>query len=167
MTLRLALLTFVALGHLFLVAIGGLEVRLAPDDTLRARLLGLHGSLSGASTGHGYFTPDIPVQYHPVFVLKDNDGRTWTDVFEKDSNREADLRLIQIGAEIWDDPEYGWTWARAMFRRHPTATEVVVQMQKYEMPTMAAYQRGDRPRWVTVDEYSYSRNAENDSAGED
>jgi hypothetical protein len=170
-----AVLTAVAAVHLFLVACGAAGLTLLPEDTPSEKLLRLYGELSGADNNFGFFAPRVGAQIRAIFTLTDSDGNTWTDVLERGSNRETDLRVEVLIESVLDDnaledeedeDEEGdeedeeeasrpsWlqtasvkSWAVWMFARHPSAVEVAVSVEYYYVPPMDEYRTGARPEW--------------------
>ncbi len=151
----------IALLHLALVVCGaaggyGLFAGLGPFTSG----VFLYGALSGSSNGYGFFAPGINSQVGAAFLLEDADGNTWTDELQRGHGREAVLRINSgvswAGQEELRD-ELARSWAATMFGRHPTATEVVVQVRIYEPPTMEQYHDGVRAEWEVIHEAVFSR----------
>jgi hypothetical protein len=52
------------------------------------------------------------------------------------------------------------SWAATMFSRHPRAVSLTVMVEAYDIPTMAQFRAGLRPRWIVVYEAQVCRAAD-------
>jgi hypothetical protein len=176
MTIRHALLTLLAAGHLTLVACGAFGLTpLAPKSPV-AKLQDLYGELSGANNGYGFYAPTVASEHRAVFELTDEDGETWTDSLMTGASFESAIRLqniVQTSVELQaesesnaDDAEFHWMdriaflWADAMLKRHPSAVEVEVKLEVFFVVPMAEYRAGVRPKWEVVYQDRFTRKKE-------
>jgi hypothetical protein len=163
MSTRHIVRTVLAAAHLALAAWCASGRATFPDNRA-GQLLALYGTLSGAENQWGFFAPDVGWQVRPVFVLKDGAGRTWIDSIERGSNREANLRLGGIVDTMYAldevDRNQIQSWAAAILGRNPEAVTLLVRIERYQIPTMAVYRRGERPEWAIVDTLTFSRAVE-------
>jgi hypothetical protein len=116
-------------------------------------LIARYGALSGTDSSYGFFAPAVGTQLRVSFELTREDGTKTTDVLTTGASHEADLRIGDMVAIFWMADEdlqrsLAASWAGRMLARHPEATRVVVHLDAYELPTMAEYQRGERPDWA-------------------
>jgi hypothetical protein len=95
------------------------------------------------------------------FVLVDRDGKQWTDALDSNMGREARLRVGSGVSMAADFPElmrgFARSWAATMLGRHPTAQQVTVVVETYELPPMDAYATGDQAEWMVVYQESFDR----------
>jgi hypothetical protein len=157
---RHALATGLAACHLTLAVCGAAHLPLLSVDSLAGKALALYGALSGSDNGYGFFAPSVSSQLRVTFSMTDSAGRRWTDVLARGHNREADLR---IGGIVSMSSSEEWrrglaaSWAARMFGSHPEASQVVIRIEVYDVPSMAEYQEGKRPEWNTVYEATLFR----------
>jgi hypothetical protein len=153
MSAKHRLLLGLAAGHLSLVTLGASSVSLHPLG-LPGRLLEAYATLSGASSGYGFFAPGVSGQLVAHFDVIDAEGRRTAAALETGSSHEADLRVGNIIDQFWSEDEDAPGLSRALaaslagkiFGRHPEAREVVVRLEHFEPVSMEAFRRGDRPR---------------------
>jgi hypothetical protein len=94
--------------------------------------------------------------------MKDADGRQWQDALIPDDSSVAGFRsstVLDAFPVMSEQVRRGLaaSWAGAMFGRHPSAEEVVVQVEIESLPTMQEW-RGGRPRsWTPVYEGTFLR----------
>jgi hypothetical protein len=164
MSRRQFLVTAVACMHLVLVACGatGLFQALAPAAPVRA--VQWYGTMSGASTGYGFFAPGVGPQIRAAFVLTDAQGRCWKDDFEAGRNQEVRLRLGSlVDAFPLEEAEEALrhdvlaSWADTQLARHPQAHKVEIRVEAFEVPSRAEFRAGARPGWVTLYRASFIR----------
>jgi hypothetical protein len=158
--MRLRILAIVlAAVHLVLVVCGAVHFRLVPLQW-GGIVQHTYGALSGSDSGFGFFAPGVASALRATFTMTDDEGRTWTDVLEHGNNREARLRLGTVVSNFAEESmrrDVAASCAATPFGRHPTARQVVVRVEVYELPPMDAYRDGARPEWVPVYEVTVSR----------
>jgi hypothetical protein len=158
MRLRILAIALAAV-HLVLVVCGAAHFRLVPLQW-GGIVQHTYGALSGSDSSFGFFAPGVASQLRATFTMTDDEGRTWTDVLEHGNNREARLRLGTVVSNFAEESmrrDVAASCAATMFGRHPTARQVVVRVEVYELPPMDAYRDGARPEWVPVYEVTVSR----------
>jgi hypothetical protein len=151
-------------GHLALVACGAAGLRLLPASNIAGQTLRCYGALSGADMGFGFFAPAVGSQMRAVFVLTDGTGHTWEDDLEAGHNHEVKLRIGALINQfpVADQEEFlrrdlAASWAGTLFARHPTAQQITVRVEAYDVPSRAEYRAGARPAWVHVSSYTCTR----------
>jgi hypothetical protein len=167
MTLKHAFFCILAATHLVLVVCGAVHWPPEPPpadrrpDTGWDKALEMVRDASGSDHGHGYFSTGIGPVNRLIFILRDPQGRTWPDVFEKTGAHEADLRFVEIVDTMMDDDalrdHFARACGRAMLVRHPTATQVTIRVEEDDMPSMEAYRAGARVKWTTEYELTLTR----------
>jgi hypothetical protein len=158
MRLRLLAIALVTV-HLVLVVCGAAHFRLVPLS-MGGIVQHIYGSLSGSDSGFGFFAPGVSSAMRATFTMTDAHGKTWTDVLEHGNNREARLRLGTVVSNFAEEKmrrDVAASCAATMFGRHPTACQVVVRVEVYELPPMEAYRDGAQPEWVPVYEVKVTR----------
>jgi hypothetical protein len=150
------LLLCAALGHLTLVVLGARDVCLC-DYGAPGQLAVLYSALSGADSGYGFFAPKVASPRTARFTLVDEAGRVIVDTLPPRITREADIRVEDL-VEMFDTrriddevrAQLAGTWAAAMFKRHPEAVSVTVDMGSWRVPTMAEAREGKPWRWRSI-----------------
>jgi hypothetical protein len=145
--------------HLVLVVCGAAHFRLVPLQW-GGIVQHTYGALSGSDSGFGFFAPGVASQLRATFTMTDDAGNSWTDVLEHGNNREARLRLGTVVSNFAEEKmrrDVAASCAATMFGRHPTARQVVVRVEVYELPPMEAYRAGAQPEWIPVYEATVSR----------
>jgi hypothetical protein len=152
-----------ALAHLGLVALGALHVHydfLGPAG----KLFTWYGSLSAADSQYDFFAPGVGSQLRAVFEVVDDKDRVLQEDLCPDADREVSLRVGNIIGLFWDavdEPQsrrsLAASWAGRVLARYPLATQVQVRLQAYDLPAMADYRRGERPRWNPFYEATFVR----------
>jgi hypothetical protein len=158
MKLRILAIALVAV-HLVLVVCGAAHFRLVPLN-MGGIVQHTYGALSGSDSSFGFFAPGVSSAMRATFTMTDDKGHTWTDVLEHGNNREARLRLGTVVSNFAEETmrrDVAASCAATMFGRHPTARQVIVRVEVYELPPMEAYRDGARPEWVPVYEATVSR----------
>ncbi len=148
--------------HLILVGCGAAGVTWSPALGVAGRALAYYGELSGADNGYGFYAPAVGTEARAVITMTDAAGRTRTDIPAEGTSHEARLRLGSIaGLLVPEDPDaspsLAAAWAAAMFGRHPEAQRIVIRVEDYDVPTLAEYRAGARPRWSPVSEAIFAR----------
>src|SRR5262249_50739225 len=146
--------------HLLLVVCGAAGLSLLPDGTGPGKALRWYGAMSGSDNGYGFFAPGVASQFRATFTLSDGAGRGWTDTLEGEPNPEVTLRIrsiVGLFAEGGLGPALAASWAAKLFGRHPDARHLLVRVEAYDLPTMAEYRDGERPRWQPIYEATFAR----------
>jgi hypothetical protein len=164
-----------ASAHLLLVAGGAARLLPRLGDSAPVKALQWYGTMSGADAGYNFFAPRVGSQIRVVFTLTDREGRTWKDALEGDTNQEVRLRLgslsslFPMGFECEGEAlrhDLCASWAATVLSRHPDAEEAEVRVEKYEVPPMAEYRAGSRPRWQPVHATVFRPASSNGEAGQ-
>jgi hypothetical protein len=170
-----------ATGHLCLVTLGASTVSLRGLG-LPGRALDEVGSLSGANSGYGFFTPGVTSQLGARFDLIDRDGRRTTASLATGASHEADLRVGNIVSQFGslDDDDDGdeeetahlrrslaASLAGTMFARYPEAAVVVVRLETFTPASMEAWRGGERPEWRPVYTAKFVHQAQPEVESED
>jgi len=170
MKLRHKLLLAFAGFHVVLVAMGATGTQSATSSTAAGELVSAYSALSGADNGYGFFA-GVGAQHRTRFFLTDKSGKTWSDNLELGSNSEASMRFTGISNLLPSMSENDRlaiykSMAATMFGRHPNAETVTVRMDVWgfdqkgapaDYPSMKQYRDGVRPRWLPVEEITFTR----------
>ena len=158
-----------AAAHLAIVLCGACYCLPDYDQGSAAGLIRWYGTTSGAGSSYGFFAPEVGVPHRARFVLRDEQGGTWSDSFDRASTNEARLRLTGIvvtsfmSGDAYKSAQWREklvkSWAATMFTRHSRAVELTVVVEAYDVPNMAAYRTGSRPGWQTVYEARLRRDS--------
>lgn len=162
MSRRQKLLSGLVFLHLILVAMGASQRPPLPGRA--GVLIDYYGSLSGASSGYGFFAPRVGSQLRGRFDIYDDRGKIGTQSLERGENREADLRVGNILGWFWLDSRnrplqrsLAASWAGKAFARNPDAVKVGVRLESYYLPIMEKYRAGERPYWKPYYEAKFVR----------
>jgi hypothetical protein len=168
-----------AAGHLVLVTLGASTVSLR-EHGLPGRALDAYGTLSGANSGYGFFTPGVTFQLGARFDIVDRDGRIKDASLATGASHEADIRvgniIDQFGSVGDDDDEeeadrvrraLAASLAGKMFARNPEAAAVVVRLETFAPASMEAWRGGERPRWCPLYTAKFVRQAQPEVESED
>ncbi len=160
MAFRRCLWVLLAAGHLVTVVCGACYLLPGSNSGPAGQIVRWYATMSGAGSSYGFFAPQVGAKHRARFLLQDDKGSTWWEVFDQASSLEARLRLTGIveSAFMSGDadkfPEWRKrlveSWAATMFSRHPSAESLNVLVQFYDIPTIAEYRAGSRPSWETV-----------------
>ena len=160
MRFRRCLWVLLAAGHLVAVICGACHRLPNRSAGPVAQTVRWYARMSGADSNYGFFAPAVGAPHRGRFLLQDDEGSTWRDVFDQTNRSEARLRLSGIvesafmSGEAEESPEWRKhlvrSWAAAMFRRHTSAVSLTLIVEAYDFPTMAEYRAGSRPRWQIV-----------------
>lgn len=169
-----------AAGQLTLVALGMARIGLLPDSTTAGKLLRIYCGITGADNTYGFFAPGVRHQERAVFRMTDETGRQWNDDLQYGQSHEANLRLgstTNVLREVDDETAFYFmgSMADTMFKRHPSAKTVEVQIQAYairlpgagngvvpafDFPTMAEYRQGKQPEWIDLYSLTFRTDAD-------
>jgi len=172
MTIRQKLLLGIAGVHLLLVAVGAAGLPVIPRSNPLGDSVALYSAASGADNGYGFFAPGVGAQIRTRFILRDANGRTWTEDLQLGNTSEANLRFTGISNLLPTLPAEQRrrilrSMAGTMFGKYPSAKHVTIQLDLYgfdrsatesDFPTMKEYAAGARPQWLPLSTITFSRN---------
>jgi len=157
-----------AAAHLGCVAAGALHVKF--QRALRP--LAIYSASSGADSTYDFFAPGVLNDLRATFEMTDAAGGVTFDTLETGASREVDRRYKNLVSTFWMVQEdrsranaFAASWAGRMLRRHPSAQQVTVRVDVYDLPSMAAWRDGRRPAWNPLYEASIPRKGRPDAAG--
>ena len=153
-----------ALGcHLALVVAGAAHLTSRIHAPI-GRGLRFYDALSGAGDSYSFFAPAVGPQLQARFVLSTPKGERVEETLENGKSREVGFRLGNLAGTVYiaaerTDLRRAFLGALAANRldAHPDANRVHVSIEEWEMPTMAAYRVGARPRWRSLYEATFVR----------
>ncbi|WP_437936567.1 hypothetical protein [Sorangium sp. So ce341] len=149
---RAVLLLAAAAAHVVVVCLGALHVHIGDEGWAR-RAVKVYGLLSGADSGYSFFAPGVGSTRSASFQVNGADGEIATDVLETGVSREADIRVRNIIGMFWLEEDQMVrrslvaSWVGKVLARHPDADSVVVQLDTFELPSMAEYREGKAAGW--------------------
>jgi hypothetical protein len=98
------------------------------------------------------------------FALSTPQGERSEETLEAGKSREVSFRLGNLAATVYvlaksTDLRRAFLGALAANRlgAHPEANLVQVNIEEWEMPTMAEYRVGVRPRWRSLQDATFDR----------
>jgi hypothetical protein len=125
------------------------------------RELRFYDALSGAGDSYSFFAPAVGPQLRVRFA-----GEHIDETLEAGKSREVGFRLGNVAGTVYvaskrEDLRRAFLAALAArcFGAHPDASSVQVSIEEWEMPTMAEYRAGARPRWRSLHDATFVRNA--------
>jgi hypothetical protein len=149
--------------HLALVVAGAAHL----SPRLRGpvgRGLRFYGALSGAGDSYSFFAPAVGPQLRARFTLTTPQGDRSEETLERGKSREVGFRLGNLAGTVYiaatrTDLRRAFLGALAANRlgAHPEAHGVRVSIEEWDMPTMAEYRVGARPRWRSLLEATFVR----------
>ena len=157
------------LGAAHLVAVIGGAAHWLPERSTSGigKAVEWYGRMSGADSQYAFFAPEVVARFRARFILQDERGATWSDRLEQTKSPEAGLRLEGIVERAFANKaaeesaerreRLVKSWAAAMFTRHPQAVSLTIVVEAYDVPTMAEFRAGRRPKWETVYEARVDR----------
>ncbi|WP_437970969.1 hypothetical protein WMF04_17535 [Sorangium sp. So ce260] len=149
---RRALLLLAVAAHFVIVGLGALHVHIGDEGWAR-RAVKYYGRLSGANSGYSFFAPGVGSTLAANFQVNGSNGKIAADVLETGVSREADIRVRNIIGMFWLEEDemvrrsLVASWAGKVLARHPGADSVVVQLDTFELPSMAEYREGKTTGW--------------------
>ena len=154
--------TIAACVHLSLSICGAAEVTPAAGTPVGAALAH-YGFVSGADCGFSFFAPSVASLCRVQLTLRDDEGGAWEDTVFGPADSAFGLRssaVFDYLPEMSERLRRGVTgsWAGVLFGRHPRASEVKVEVEVEDLPTMAEWRAGSRSRWIFVYEGTFVRN---------
>ena len=158
-------------AHLAAVICGAAHWLPERSTTGVGKAIAWYGRMSGADSQFGFFAPAVVSNYRTRFNLQNERGDTWPDRLEQTKSTEAALRLEGIVERAFANgaaeesaqrrERLVKSWAAAMFTRHPRAVSLTIVVEVYDVPTMAEYRAGLRPKWEVL----YEGRVEREPAG--
>ena len=149
--------------HLVLVAAGAAHLTSRVHGPL-GRGLRFYDALSGAGDSYSYFAPAVGPQLRARFSLSTPQGERFDETLETGKSREVSFRLGNLAGTVYvmaqrTDLRRAFLGALAAnrFGAHPRANLVQVRIEEWEMPTMAEYRVGARPRWRSLRDATFVR----------
>ncbi len=128
------------------------------------RGLRFYDALSGAGDSYSFFAPAVGPQLRARFTLSTPQGERSEETLEAGKSREVGFRLGNLAGTVYivathTDLRRAFLGALAAsrFGAHPGANLVQVSIEEWEMPTMAEYRAGARPRWRTLHDATFER----------
>ena len=149
--------------HLALVAAGAAHLTSRVHGRV-GRELRFYDALSGAGDSYSFFAPAVGPQLRVRFT-----GERFDETLEAGKSREVGFRLGNVAGTAYIASEradlrraFLGALAASCFGAHPDANDVRVSIEEWEMPTMAAYRDGARPRWRSLHEATFVRTPRNE-----
>ena len=149
--------------HLALVVAGAAHLTARLHGPVASGLR-FYDALSGAGDSYSFFAPAVGPELRARFVLATPQGTRSEEVLGADKNREVGFRLGTLAGTVYvltkhTDVRRAFLGALAAnrFGAHPEASRVDVSIDAWEMPTMAEYRIGLRPRWRALNEATFVR----------
>jgi hypothetical protein len=158
------LLLVAAFGcHLALVVAGAAHLTSRLHGPV-GRGLRFYDALSGAGDSYSFFAPAVGPQLRSRFTFSTPQGDRTEETLETGKSREVGFRLGNLAGTVYivasrTDLRRAFLGALAASRlgAHPEADLVHVSIEEWEMPTMAEYRVGARPRWRSLYEATFAR----------
>lgn len=129
-----------------------------------ARELRFYDAVSGAGDSYSFFAPAVGPELRARFILVTPKGTRSEEVLGTGKSREVGFRLGTLAGTVYvlakrTDLRRAFLGALAANRlgAHPEASLVQVSIDAWEMPTMAEYRVGVRPRWRPLHEATFAR----------
>ena len=128
------------------------------------RGLRFYDALSGAGDSYSFFAPAVGPQLRARFIVSTPLGDRFEETLEDGKSREVGFRVGNLAGTVYiaaerTDLRRAFLGALAASRlgAHPEANRVQVIIEEWEMPTMAEYRVGARPRWRSLHEATFVR----------
>lgn len=129
-----------------------------------AKGLRFYDAVSGAGDSYSFFAPAVGPELRARFILTTPQGTRSEEVLGTGRSREVGFRLGTLAGTVYvlarrTDLRRAFLGALAANRlgAHPEASRVLVSIDAWEMPTMAEYRIGVRPRWRSLHEATFVR----------
>ena len=149
--------------HLALVVAGAAHLTSRLHGPV-GRGLRFYDALSGAGDSYSFFAPAVGPQLRARFTLTTPQGERSEETLETGKSREVGFRLGNLAGTVYvmaerTDLRRAFLGALAANRlgAHPEANLVQVSIEEWEMPTMAEYRVGVRPRWRSLHDATFVR----------
>jgi len=149
--------------HLALVVAGAAHLTSRLHGPV-GRGLRFYDALSGAGDSYSFFAPAVGPQLRARFTLSTSQGERAEETLDTGKGREVGFRLGNLVGTVYvlakqTDVRRAFLGALAASRlgAHPEANLVQVSLDEWEMPTMAQYRIGARPRWRSLRDATFAR----------
>jgi hypothetical protein len=149
--------------HLALVVAGAAHLTCRVHGPV-GRGLRFYEALSGAGDSYSFFAPAVGPQLRARFTLSTPQGEHFEETLDAGKSREVGFRLGNLAGTVYglarhDDLRRAFLGALAANRlaAHPEANLVRVTIEAWEMPPMAEYRAGARPRWHSLQDATFVR----------
>ena len=149
--------------HLALVIAGAAHLTAHVHPPVASGLR-FYDAVSGAGDSYSFFAPAVGPELRARFVLTTPQGTRSEEVLGTGKSREVGFRLGTLAGTVYvlarrTDLRRAFLGALAAnrFGAHPEASLVQVSIDAWEMPTMAEYRIGVRPRWRSLEEATFVR----------
>ncbi len=117
-------------------------------------ILGIYGYYTGSVSKLSFFAPGVGSQLRVRYSgLKANGQITEGPLLT--GRGETDLRIEKITAAFWrNNPSDEFrrslaaSWAGKILAKNPAFAAVSISLDAYDLPTVASYQAGRRPKWI-------------------
>ena len=164
---RRSIWLLIAAGHVAMLICGATRLLQDQDTGAAAQLVRWYGTMSGADSNYGFFAPAVGSKHRARFLLANAEGDTWEEALDQTGSGETRLRLSGIVEEPFmsgqaeDHPEWRrrlvTSLAATMFSRHPNAVSLKMEVEAYDIPPIASYRAGERPKWVKLYQAEFQR----------
>ena len=154
MAIKTKLLILYALFHLAMVLKGALQFGAHPYQII-----------TGTSYSFSFFAPTIGTETRVLFDLIDKKGSTTRTVSLRDGlPNELKLRIGGI-VNTLRDPDLSKdarralaaSWAGQVLAEFPESPEVLLRVEKYDLPSMRGARNGKLLGWTTVETMRFRR----------
>jgi hypothetical protein len=149
--------------HLALVVAGAVHLTYRLHGPV-GRGLRFYDALSGAGDSYSFFAPAVGPQLRARFIVSTPQGEYFEETLDAGKSREVGFRLGNLAGTVYvlaqhEDLRSAFLGALAAsrFGAHPEANRVQVSIEEWEMPTMAEYRVGVRPRWRSLHDATFVR----------
>lgn len=115
-----------------------------------------YSRLTGANTGYGFFSPNVPSEIAIFFEFKNPDGQVLVQppiLHSKYGMKRFTASLATLRSMENLRPIITRTWAVRMLEQFPNSNDVTVHVGTVHLPSMIDYKKGDRQKFI--ENYSY------------
>lgn len=140
--------------HLILVLAGALDRNLAWNDG-SAKALNSYSALTGADSQYAFFAPGLGSQLRIVPQALTADGETIPLALPTKLGKEGALRYENLVNRFWGENgkeavrrRLSGNLAKRWFAVTPSAARVVVQLDRFDLPSRAKFREGTRAAWL-------------------
>jgi len=153
-----------AVAHLVLVVRGA--VRLSIGKGAVQDVLAGYDAFSGSGNSYGFFAPGVASMPRSKLKTKWR-GQIICQEVDLPGNREVALRAqTGVGMFFFGNDSLkralAASWAATGFSMHPQASEVEVEVELQNLPTMAGWRTGERSSWHIIYRASFIKNKNSD-----
>ncbi len=134
--------------------------KLSPESAVRQGL-DLYTNSAGIETGYGFFAPNVPDNYKLVFEVSYPDGRTEVQL-PAIGNDATGVRLVDLLDRLSEVEHPALRelmmrmLATSIWREHPEAGEIRAIFGLVKLPSLQAFQRGERESYETLFAYDFN-----------